>query len=351
MRPVNFSQIKLRIVLKKNKQAPVLPVLVLFAPTASGKTALSVELFGHGSHSVFKDKAEIISADSMQVYTGMDIGTAKPDSSLLSLLPHHMIDECSPSEQFTVADFVTKADSYCSDIFSRGKLPVVMGGTGFYIRCFMLGLPAAPEADEATKRMLRSRLASEGSAVLYEDLKQKDSVSAARIHPNDTYRIVRALEVFYATGKPRSSYKVPSALRNCYRFCTMILERPRDELYERIDRRVEQMFSDGLEQEYLALVAQGIKGTDPGMQAIGYREFVQEKYEACSAEDRVCRREQLKEQIKTDSRRYAKKQFVFMRDIPEAQYYRYEQESVSAVEFVETVLENFSNDSGGFGFL
>ncbi|HAH63674.1 MAG TPA: tRNA (adenosine(37)-N6)-dimethylallyltransferase MiaA, partial [Treponema sp.] len=232
-----------------NHTGAKIPVLVLFAPTATGKTALLRTLFAEGSLSFFKGKAEIVSADSMQVYRGMNIGTAKPDSALLSVLPHHLIDICSPREQFSVADFVARADSACAEIYSRGKIPVVAGGTGFYIRAFLLGLPETPDADENVRAELRRRMEAEGPAELYAELRTLDPESAAVIHEHDRYRIQRALEVYAATGRPRSSFRKRVGLRERYAFCTLILSMERKMLYERINQRVDGMFDEGLEQE------------------------------------------------------------------------------------------------------
>ncbi len=284
-----------------------IPVLVLFAPTATGKTALLRTLFAEGSLSFFKDKAEIISADSMQVYRGMNIGTAKPDAALLSALPHHLIDICSPHEQFSVADFVARADNACAQIYSRGKIPVVSGGTGFYIRAFLLGLPETPEADENVRAELRRRMEAEGPAELYAELQTLDPESAAVIHVHDRYRIQRALEVYAAAGRPRSSFRRKFELREQYAFCTLILSMERTMLYERINQRVDSMFDEGLEQEVIHLRENGCTAYDPGMKAIGYREWFSVRFAG-----------DVRALIKADSRAYAKKQYTYMRSIPSA---------------------------------
>ena len=162
-----------------------IPVLVIFAPTATGKTATVGHLFSDNVPSFFSGKAEIINADSMQVYNGLDIGTAKADKEFLSHLPHHLIDVCSPKEQFGSGDFVRLADIACKDIFSRGKIPVVCGGTAFYIKNFIYGLPITPTADEKTRSLLQEKMKNLGAKVLYEELKSVDEISAYRIHIND----------------------------------------------------------------------------------------------------------------------------------------------------------------------
>ena len=204
-------------------------VLVIFAPTASGKTALTRELFStQGSHFILN--AEIISADSQAVYKGMDIGTAKPDEALQKEIPHHLINLLTPDKQYNVSDFVNAADIACEEINSRGHLPVVCGGTGFYIRNFLYGLAPTPVSDEKLRNELKDRISREGNQKLYNELKKIDPQSAAKIHPNDAYRICRALEVYYLCGKPRSSFKAEGhgQLRNKFDFKFIVLEPPRD---------------------------------------------------------------------------------------------------------------------------
>jgi len=226
------------------------PVVVVFGPTGTGKTALAAELFSEGTAKArtpdFRGRAEIISADSMQVYRGMDIGTAKPDAQTRRELPHHLLDVLNPDCQFGAGDFVRLADAACEDITARGKIPVVAGGTGFYIKNFLCGLPVTPESDSETRRRITERMSRLGAAVLMAELAAVDPVSASRISANDEYRIIRALEVFETSGRPLSSFAVPAEFRKCYRFLVICLDRPREELYARIEERVERMFADGL---------------------------------------------------------------------------------------------------------
>ncbi len=281
-------------------------VLVIFAPTASGKTALTRELFSpKGSHFILN--AEIISADSQAVYKGMDIGTAKPDQALQKEIPHHLINLLTPDKQYNVSDFVNAADLACEEIYSRGRLPVVCGGTGFYIRNFLYGVAPTPVSDEKLRNELKERITREGNQKLYDELKQIDPQSAAKIHPNDAYRICRALEVYYLCGKPRSSFKAEGEgkLRNKFDFKFLVLEPPRDILYERIRKRVDQMFDVGLEAEVRSLIARGYTKETPGMKAIGYSEWFE-------ADDK----EEIREAIKHHSCKYAKKQYTYIRDIP-----------------------------------
>lgn len=278
--------------------------MVIFAPTASGKTALMYDLFSaEGSH--FFLTAEVISADSMQVYKYMDIGTAKPSKEFCSKIPHHLIDITTPDKQFNVSDFISLADQKCREIYERGKLPVVCGGTGFYIRSFLYGLPKTPESDPVLREKLKERAKSEGKEKLYEELKKLDPESAEKIHPNDEYRILRALEVYYLTGKTRSSFKIEQKLRNDFDFFFIVLEPPRDMLYERIRERVDLMFRQGLKNEIDNLKSMGYTKEMPGMKAIGYQEWFD-----YDDEEEICFK------IKHNSQKYAKKQYTFVRDIP-----------------------------------
>ena len=286
------------------KQGTKLPVIVIFAPTAGGKTALTKELFAPGgSHFILN--AEIISSDSQAVYKGMDIGTAKPESNLRTILPHHLIDIKTPDQQYNVSDFVDDADAACRDIAARGKVPVVCGGTGFYIRNFLYGVAPTPVSDPALREQLKARIAAEGNAALYKELAAIDPVSAAKIHPNDAYRICRALEVYYLSGKTRSAFAIEPALRPQYDFTFIVLQPPRDLLYRRIEERVNQMIEQGLEQEVQSLIAAGYTKDSPGMKAIGYHEWFE-----------YTDRTQVIAAIIHNTRKYAKKQYTYIRDIP-----------------------------------
>lgn len=281
-----------------------IPVIVIFAPTASGKTALTRELFSpEGSHFILN--GEIVSADSQSVYKYMDIGTAKPTPDFCNIIPHHIINLVTPDQQFTVADFINKADEACKDIYFRGKTPVVCGGTGFYIRNFLFGLPQTPESDENIRLMLQERLKKLGNEALYAELQIIDPESAKKIHINDSYRICRSLEVFYTTGKKRSEFILSNSFRECYDFTFIVLEPPKDLLFERIAKRVEIMFQNGLKEEIDYLKSLGYTKDSPGLKAIGYSEWF--KYET---------EEEVKKAIIHNSCKYAKKQFTYIRDIP-----------------------------------
>lgn len=283
-----------------------IPAVVIFAPTACGKTALVQNLFGQGSLSCFKGAGEIVSADSQAVYRYMDIGTAKPTANEMESLPHHLVDVVDPDIQFGVGEFLEEADKACAEIHARGKLPVIVGGTGFYIRAFLLGLPPTPISNPVMREKIKERLAKEGNAPLYHELKQIDPEYAKKIDMHDGYRICRALEVYYSSGKTLSSYMIPVQERKEYSFCTIILQRDRKELYERIDRRVISMFESGLRDEVEKLKQMGYGKDSPGMKAIGYREFFDG--ESQTDADLIGR-------IQHNSHRYAKKQYTYMNGI------------------------------------
>ncbi|ULQ59707.1 tRNA (adenosine(37)-N6)-dimethylallyltransferase MiaA [Brucepastera parasyntrophica] len=302
-----------------------LPVLVIFGPTASGKTALADIFFSEkpsipipeGISALLNGRAEIISADSMQVYRGMDIGTAKPDRDFRKKLPHHLIDICDPDEQFCAGDFVRLADAACGDIFSRGKMPVVLGGTAFYIKNFLFGLPETPQADAEVRKKLQERAEKEGIAVLLKELEAIDPVSARRIGIHDEYRIIRALEIYAASGKAQSSFDLPCHFRTGYLFRVISLDRAREELYRRIDSRVQEMVRSGLAGEVSSLVRSGYTAESSGLRAIGYREF----FAVPGAAEKMRSGQDLSDTdimsvqnlIQRNSRKYAKRQETFIR--------------------------------------
>ena len=281
------------------------PVVVVFGPTAVGKTDFLLH---------FEHIAEIINSDSLQVYRHMSIGTAKPDNSVTCRIPHHLIDCIDPDDEFSAGDFVREADRLCQEIFNHGKLPVISGGTGFFLKNFIYGLPSAPASSEEIRIQLQKRLEKEGLEALREELHSNDPESWERIKPLDSYRILRALEVFYSSGSPLSDFKLPDTVRSGYRFLLIGLIRDRAELYERINGRVEAMFRAGLPEEYKKLRAMGYRSACPGLSAIGYREFsLMEELGSLTLND-------VKELIKQNSRNYAKRQITFFKALPDVHW-------------------------------
>ena len=243
--------------------------MLLLGATAVGKSALLEQLVPH----LQACRAEVINADSRQVYRRMDIGTAKPSPRLRRLVPHHLIDVVDPEVQFTAGDFVRAAERLVAEIRRRDGMPVIAGGAAFYLWSFLHGLSAAPAADPELRRELQERVRQEGAAALHRELARHDPASAARLPVGDTNRIVRALEVHRLSGRPLSAFPTPEAARRDYAVLTLGLQRERVELYARIDRRVEQMFAAGLAAEVAALRARGCHAGTPGMRSIGYAEF------------------------------------------------------------------------------
>jgi tRNA dimethylallyltransferase len=277
------------------------PVIVIFGPTAVGKSEL---LF-----SLLDQRFEIINADSLQVFRHMDVGTAKPSLQSRARLTHHLVDVADPSEQFNAGWFVKAAEALVPSIRSRGNFPVMCGGTAFYITSFLYGLPESPPVDEAIREKYRALDRQSGSKGLYSLLQERDPEAAARIQPNDRYRVIRALEVRESTGRSLFSFRWPRTPRNDFRFLLIGLEREREELYRRIGERVERMFDEGFLKEVKTLIAMGYGPSDPGMRGIGYRELLQMRAGCQTIAD-------VRELIARNTRRYAKRQLTFFRAVP-----------------------------------
>ena len=304
----------------------MVPVLIFFGATASGKTSLASEIFSYKHSKDFSKEsgisalsacAEIISADSVQVYKHMHIGSASPSKEELEDLPHHLIAIKEPSEEFSAADFVKEADKLCPEIYRRGKLPVLMGGTAFFLKNFIYGLPVTPTADPKIREHFQKRAKEEGAGILLEELKKIDPETAERLHVHDEYRIIRAHEVFAASGKPLSSFALPENPREKYEFFILSIERTRSLLYERIEKRVDAMFAKGLYDEVKKLYEMGYTSESPGLKAIGYREFFDENKRLKPESDL----EEVSAIIKRNTKHYAKRQETFFKTIPDVHHY------------------------------
>jgi tRNA dimethylallyltransferase len=277
-----------------------IPVIIVFGPTAVGKTAFLLNL---------SKTAEIINLDSLQVYKYMDIGTAKPDSDIRERIKHHLVDFLEPDREFGAGDFCAAADALCSEIYSRGKVPVISGGNAFFLKSFIYGMPKAPKSNEKIRAVILSRLEKEGLEILAEELEKIDPDYLNKIGKNDSYRIARALEVWYTSGRPLSSYAIPDKEREQYDFLLIGLFREREELYERINIRVDAMFDAGLYDEFLQLRAMGYDSASPGMGGIGYSEFFAlDDNPSLSVDD-------IREKVKLNTRHYAKRQITFFRKL------------------------------------
>jgi tRNA dimethylallyltransferase len=284
------------------------PLIVIFGPTAVGKTVFIERLASHLGN------IEIINADSLQVYRYLDIGTAKPSEKLRALVPHHLIDIVEPTFQFNAGQFVRRAEELVPEIRHRGGRPLLCGGTAYYLRSFIMGLPDSPPGDADIRGQLRKELEQKGREALLDELEGVDPQTRVRVQERDTYRIIRALEVYRCSGRPLSSFTNPTEPRKDYTFLLVGLRRERSELYARIEQRVEEMFRSGLVGEIHSLLARGLDFEDPGMRGIGYREFF-ELRKGCATVNGV------KELIKRNTRRYAKRQITFFKSLPQVHWH------------------------------
>lgn len=277
-----------------------LSLVVICGPTAVGKTALSLKLAKHFS-------AEIVSADSRQIYRLMDIGTAKPTAEEQQCAKHHLLDVAWPDEKFHAAKYVELAEAAIADIRSRSKRPFLVGGTGLYIKAVTEGLLDAPGADPGLRKELHDRADVEGSAVLHAELSHVDPESAKRLHPNDLIRIVRALEVYHQSGRSLSELQDEHGFRGeKFRTIKLGLECDRELLYERINHRAELMFEQGLLEEAEHLLKAGYNPELKILRTIGYRQAFAYLRQEMSREEAL-------EDLKRSTRRYAKQQLTWFR--------------------------------------
>jgi tRNA dimethylallyltransferase len=289
----------------------------------------------------------------------MDAGTAKPDTVERAKLFHHLIDIRSPDEQFNAGDFVRMADEACVAIFRRGKLPVVSGGTGFYLKNFIMGLSSAPPSSPEIRLQLKEDLQKRGAASLMDELAAGDPMSASRIHINDEYRLLRALEILRISGRPASSFNAPCTAhlpgtdgipadgRPAYRFCITGISRPREELYRRIDQRCAAMFRQGLPEEVRGLYEAGYTPDDPGLRAIGYREFFIEDMEAAPGMKKYRLSNDLagvEALAARNSRRYAKRQLTYFSSIPQVQWVSADGDDKKTAAKIREKIEQFLGD-------
>lgn len=277
-------------------------ILVVTGPTATGKTALSVEL-------AKKLGGEIVSADSMQIYRGMDIGTAKVTKAEMQNIPHHMIDIADPSEDYSVSRYVEEADAAVRGILSRGRLPIVAGGTNLYIDSLIAGLDFAEKAEDAALReSLNKQYDDIGGEAMLEHLRGFDPERAAKLHPADKRRIVRAVEIYILTGETITRHDEETKKRpkryDAVKIALTFADRA--VLYDRINARVDKMVSDGLFDEVKGLLDSGLSPESTSMQAIGYKEPAAYFRGEMSKDAAI-------ELIKLSSRRYAKRQLTWLR--------------------------------------
>jgi tRNA dimethylallyltransferase len=299
-------------------------LVIVQGPTASGKSELAIRLAELFS-------GEIVNADSMQVYRSMDIGTAKPSLEQLRRVPHHLLDIVEPNQPFSAADFCREAEKVISDIVRRGKRVFVCGGTGLYIRALTRGLMTSPPGDDALRLELKDLANREGRAALHRRLAALDPVSADRIHPNDQFRVIRALEVYRMTGRPVSELRGEhqfGALH--YDYCKIGLSLDRESLYRNVDNRVDSMITNGFLEEVKALIAAGYAPELKPMRSLGYRHMCDYLAGVISFDDTV-------HLMKRDTRRYAKRQLTWFNQDSEIKWIEYP----ANVAIIEHIVDDY----------
>jgi len=276
-------------------------VLVIAGPTATGKTALAVRLSKELN-------GEIISADSIQIYKKLNIGSAKPDESEKQGIHHHLMDFLEPDATYSVAEYVKDAKEKIDEIFARNKVPIITGGTGLYISSLVDNVEFSDsEIDTSVRERLNKELEKLGKEAMHKRLEKIDPESACAIHPNNTKRVIRALEIYETTGKTRTELEKVSKLRTSpYNFCLIGLNCERELLYERINKRVDIMIERGLFKEVKELLSSGVPKNAQSMQGIGYKEVVMMQNNEISEDECI-------ELIKKNSRNYAKRQLTWFR--------------------------------------
>ena len=305
---------------------PISDCWYLSGATASGKTRIGILL-------AKRLDAEIISLDSMAVYTGMDIGTAKPTAEERTAVPHHLLDVVAPDVEFSLAEYLETAHTTVDAIRARGKEVLFVGGTPLYLKSLLRGVCEGPPADENFRREVEAEVEQVGMEALRSRLEQVDPLSAAKLHPNDKRRMIRALEVYKLTGLPISHYQVQfEEIGTDVCKQAFVLSWDRASLHERINRRVDLMFDAGLVEEVCRLREQYECLSKTALQGVGYREVLQYLDEELTLEEAI-------EQTKIRTRRFARRQETWFRGLEECQWVAIDDESVDE-EIVEQMLEN-----------
>ena len=310
----------------------------LTGATASGKSAVAMALADRLTNAA--GPAELLSLDSMAVYRGMDVGTAKPSRGDQERVPHHLIDLRDPHEEFSVAEYRETAEATVADILTRGGAPVFVGGTPLYLKCLLRGLFSGPAADWSLREELEADLAKVGATALHDRLALVDPVAASNIHPNDARRIVRALEVFRTTGEPISHQQLEFEDARRAEDCRVfVLRRDRADQHRRIEARVESMMREGLVEEVRGLTSDGRSLGRSASQAVGYREVLEHLTGEHDLETTV-------ERIQARTRRFAKRQGTWFRSLDECRFVDVGEED-TAEQVAERILElAMSGESG-----
>ncbi len=301
-------------------------LIAIVGPTASGKSQVAMDIAS-------KINAEIISADSMQIYKYMDIGTGKPSLEDRERIPHHLIDIIFPDEAFSAANFKEKARGVIDELRKAGKNILIVGGTGLYIKALLHGLFPSPKADQSLRKELREKARRFGGAFLLQELKDADPVVASRLHPNDVLRIIRALEVYRQTGIPLSRWQEKHAFGDCpYEALKIGLMREREEIYLQIENRVDHMITWGFEEEVRSLLDRGYGRHLKSMQGLGYKRMVEYVCGECDLDEAL-------RLIKRETKAYAKRQLTWFRNDPEVRWVDYPKAKGRLMQLAERFLE------------
>ncbi|WAA10802.1 tRNA (adenosine(37)-N6)-dimethylallyltransferase MiaA [Fervidibacillus albus] len=292
----------------KNKEK----LLVIIGPTAVGKTKLSIDL-------AKKFTGEIISGDSMQIYRGMDIGTAKISPDEMNGIPHHLLDIKDPRESFSVAEFQQLVRKKITEISNRNRLPILVGGTGLYVQSVIYDYQFPDVEDEKVRKQLEKQVEEKGIDFLFHQLQQIDREYARLIHPNNRRRLIRALEVYYATGKTMTEWKLNQKIEAVYDSVVIGLTMERSRLYERINDRVDEMIANGLVEEAKRLYDQGLTNVQ-ATQAIGYKELFAYFDGTVTFDEAVAN-------LKQNTRKFAKRQFTWFRNKMDVQWFEVTEET------------------------
>ncbi len=290
----------------KNIESPYRFVMVIAGPTGIGKTAFAMELAEH-------IPVEIISADSRQIYRYMDIGTAKPTPEMRRKVRHHFIDILNPDQEYSAGQFGKDARTTVEEIVRRNNFPLVVGGSGLYIRALLEGFFQEDVKDKQIREQLMNRLQQEGAHPLYEELLRVDPAAAAKTHPNNPRRVIRALEVYYAAGIPLSQLQASRKDPASFPYLFLALNMPRKQLYQRINERVERMFEQGLVEEVRAILELGYSPKQNALNSVGYKEVI-------AYLNKEMNLFECKELIKQNTRRFAKRQLTWFRGQPNVQW-------------------------------
>lgn len=301
--------------------------LIVAGPTGVGKTAVSVEI-------AKRIPCEIVSADSRQIYRFMDIGTSKPSEAVLQSIPHHFISILNPDKVYSAGQYSNEARESIMQIFERRKLPLVVGGSGLYIRALLEGFFGDDFRDDSIREQLQTRLQEKGAKALYAELQEADPQGAARIHPNNTKRILRSLEVYHITGKPMSEVQKTGKDTANFNWIKFGLIIHREKLYARINQRVDQMFETGFIAEVRGLLKKGYSPKLNSLNSVGYKEVIRFLQNEINLGRCI-------ELVKQNTRRYAKRQLTWFRKESDIYWVRLDKAANFAAETAERILQQF----------